>query len=119
MAISVSIKKFNGHEYVYIVDSFRDPLTRRPTSRTLVSYGRKDKLFASDLDAMKKVEETCQRLRKDSSAYSDTIKDRLLPGAQVDESAYERPACLTCTPAVYYPIWRQLGNGGLLQQLSP
>ena len=109
MAISVSIKKFNGHEYVYIVDGFRDPLTRRPTSRTLVSYGRKDKLLASDPDAMKKVEETCQRLRKDSSAYSDTIKDRLLTGAQVDESAYERPACLTCTPAVYYPIWQQLG----------
>lgn len=109
MAISVSIKKFNGHEYVYIVDGFRDPLTRRPTSRTLVSFGRKDKLLAGDPDAMKKVEETCQRLRKDSSAYSDTIKDRLLTGAHVDESAYERPASLTCTPAVFYPIWKQLG----------
>lgn len=81
MAISVSIKKFDGHEYVYIVDGFRDPLTRRPTSRTLVSYGRKDKLLAGDPDAMKKVEETCRRLRNDSSAYSDTIKDHLLTGA--------------------------------------
>ena len=45
MAISVSVKKFSGREYVYICESFRDPITRRPTSRVLHSFGRKDKLL--------------------------------------------------------------------------
>ena len=56
MAISVAIKKFNSREYVYIIDSYRDPVTKKPTSRNLVSYGRKDKLLAADPDAMQKVE---------------------------------------------------------------
>ena len=52
MAISVSVKKFSGREYVYICESFRDPITRRPTSRVLHSFGRKDKLLEENPNAM-------------------------------------------------------------------
>ena len=56
MAISLTIKKFNNREYAYIVDNYRDPSTKRPTSRTHESYGRLDKLLAADPDALKKRE---------------------------------------------------------------
>ena len=57
MAISLSIKKLKNREYVYIVENYRDPATKRPTSRTLASFGRLDKLLAEDPDALKKIED--------------------------------------------------------------
>ena len=112
MAISVAIKKFNSREYVYIIDSYRDPVTKKPTSRNLVSYGRKDKLLAADPDAMQKVEKHAQSLRSDSTAYSHAIKENLLSGVEVNtDSITERPASLTCTPAIFHPLWEDLGMG--------
>ena len=54
MAITLSLKKFNNREYAYIVDNYRDPSTKRPTSRTHGSYGRLDKLLAGDPESHKK-----------------------------------------------------------------
>ena len=109
MAISISIKKFKGREYVYIVDSYRDPVTKRPTSRTLVSFGSKEKLLAADPDAMSKVEQKLKELQSNSLAYSNTIEQRLRTGAVVSDAEFDRPPCLTCTPAVFHPIWEKLG----------
>ena len=109
MAISISIKKFKGREYVYIVDNYRDPITKRPTSRTLVSFGSKEKLLAADLDAMTKVEQKLKELQNDSLAYSNTVEQRLSSGTAVSPEQFERPSCLTCTPAVFHPLWEQLG----------
>lgn len=109
MAISISIKKFKGREYVYIVDSYRDPVTKRPTSRTLVSFGSKEKLLAADPDAMSKVEQKLKELQSNSLAYSNTIEQRLRTGAVVSDAEFDRPPCLTCTPAVFHLIWEKLG----------
>lgn len=57
MSVSVSVKKFKGREYVYICESFRDPQTRRPTSRVLKSFGRKDKLLEQNPNAMELIEQ--------------------------------------------------------------
>lgn len=109
MAISISIKKFKGREYVYIVDNYRDPITKRPTGRTLVSFGSKEKLLAADPDAMTKVEQKLKELQNDSLAYSNTVEQRLSSGTAVSPEQFERPSCLTCTPAVFHPLWEQLG----------
>lgn len=112
MAISISIKKFKGREYVYIVEGFRDPITKRPTSRILASFGSKDKLLAADPDAMSKVEQKLKELQTNSQAYSNTIEQRLSSGLSVSDTECERPPCLTCTPAVFHPIWEKLGMTG-------
>lgn len=83
MAISLSIKKFNNREYAYIVESYRDPSTKRPTSRTLASFGRLDKLLAEDPDAMSKIEARVKELQSNSKAYSNTVKERMLSGVSV------------------------------------
>ena len=109
MAISISIKKFKGREYVYIVDSYRDPITKRPTGRILVSFGSKEKLLAADPDAMTKVEQKLKELQNNSLAYSNTVEQRLSSGAVVAAEQFDRPPCLTCTPAVFHPLWDKLG----------
>ena len=109
MAISLSIKKLKNREYVYIVENYRDPATKRPTSRTLASFGRLDKLLAEDTDALKKIEERVKELQSNSKAYSNTIKERMLSGVSVSAEATKRAACLTCTPALFHPVWEALG----------
>ena len=108
MAISLSIKKFNNREYAYIVESYRDPSTKRPTSRTLASFGRLDKLLAEDPDAMSKIEARVKELQSNSKAYSNTVKERMLSGVSVSPETTKRTACLTCTPAVLHPLWEAL-----------
>ena len=90
MAISLSIKKLKNREYVYIVENYRDPATKRPTSRTLASFGRLDKLLAEDPDALKKIEERVKELQSNSKAYSNTIKERMLSGVSVSAEATKR-----------------------------
>lgn len=83
MAITLSLKKFNNREYAYIVENYRDPSTKRPTSRTLESYGCLDKLLAGDPDALKKLEARVKALRADSKAYAGAAKEQLLKGVTV------------------------------------
>ena len=115
MAISVSIKKFKGVEYVYICESFRDPLTRKPTSRVLASYGNKKKLLEKDPDAMEKIQKHAEQLRADSSLYSQTIQETVLSRVAAPSAADRRPDCRTCTPAPYRLLWEQLGISNYFQ----
>ena len=107
MAISLSIKKFNNREYAYIVENYRDPATKRPTSRTLESFGRLDKLLAEDPDAMSKLEARVKELQANSRAYSNTVKERMLSGVNVSPEPSKRSSCLTCTPAIFHPLWER------------
>ena len=109
MAISLSIKKFNNREYAYIVENYRDPATKRPTSRTLESFGRLDKLLAEDPDAMSKLEARVKELQANSRAYSNIVKERMLSGVNVSPEPSKRSSCLTCTPAIFHPLWERLG----------
>ena len=110
MAISVSVKKFSGREYVYICESFRDPITRRPTSRVLHSFGRKDKLLEENPNAMELIEEQAQKLRANTDAYHQTLEQRVGAGIRMTPSVRnERPVALSCTPAPYFQLWDTLG----------
>lgn len=110
MAISVSVKKFKGREYVYVCESFRDPLTRRSTSRVLKSFGRKDKLLEEDPNAMMLIEQYAQILRENSGTYQQTLEQRLGTGVRMKPfNTNERPVALSCTPAPYFQLWQELG----------
>ena len=82
MAISLTIKKFNNREYAYIVENYRDPSTKRPTSRTLENYGRVDKLLETDPDAMSK------REKKMLNDYHAMVYETLSPYMTEAENAW-------------------------------
>ena len=76
----------------------------------MASFGRLDKLLAEDPDALQKIEERVKELQSNSKAYSNTIKERMLSGVSVSAEATKRAACLTCTPALFHPVWEALWN---------
>lgn len=110
MSVSVSVKKFKGREYVYICESFRDPQTRRPTSRVLKSFGRKDKLLEQNPNAMELIEQQARQIRENTDTYRQTLEERLGAGVRMtQEAASARPIALSCTPAPYFRRWEMLG----------
>ena len=110
MSVSVSVKKFKGREYVYICESFRDPQTRRPTSRVLKSFGRKDKLLEQNPNAMELIEQQARQIRENTDTYRQTLEERLGAGVRMtQEAASARPIALSCTPAPYFRLWEMLG----------
>ena len=111
MSIAVAVKKFSGREYVYIYENYRDPTTRRPTSRVLKSFGRKDKLLAENPNAMALIEEQAQKLRANSDTYQQTLEPLLGAGVHMAPTRRDtRPQGLSCTPAPYFRLWITLGR---------
>lgn len=113
MAISVSVKKSKGIEYVYICETFRDPQTRRPTSRILRAFGRKDKLLAENPDAMTLVEEEARKLREATEPSRPSLEERLglleADARRTSRVSSARPVAASILPAPYFRLWTALG----------
>ena len=113
MAISVSVKKSKGIEYVYICETFRDPQTRRPTSRILRAFGRKDKLLAENPDAMTLVEEEARKLREATEPSRPSLEERLglleADARRTSRVSSARPVAASIHPAPYFRLWTALG----------
>ncbi len=110
MSISVTIKKIKGREYIYIVDIFRDPITKRPTTRTLRNYGNKEALLAKDPDAMQKIEQEAIRLRNDKQAYGEVFYSNLSRGIKVmPQKTSLLSGRYQCSLAPYRKLWELFG----------
>ena len=109
MAISISIKKIKGVEYVYLIESFRDPQTKRPTTRILQSFGRKEKLLADNPGALEEIEAMAMKLRADSESYNTVLESRIGAAVNIASDLRNRSASLSCTPAPYRVLWEELG----------
>lgn len=110
MTISLSVKKRDGKEYVYICETFRHPVTKRATSRVLQAFGRKDRLLAENPNALELIEERVRVLKENAGEYSKTLEERLGSGVRLQSiQPTERSLVQTCTPAPYYQLWNQLG----------
>jgi len=118
MAISITIKKRKGQEYIYIIDSFRDPITKRPTTRTLHTYGNKEKLLRENPNAMQEIEARLKELQSSSPAYSQALANNLRNRISVSDEALERSNCYNIGHAVYYQIWESLGIGPYLSNAT-
>lgn len=118
MAISITIKKRSGKEYIYIIDGFRDPATKRPTTRTLVSFGNKEKLLKENPDFMKVVEAKLSELRCSSAAYSAATENSLRNRVSVTDGDMERGNYYSLSHAVYHRMWQLLGLDSYLGNVT-
>jgi transposase len=111
MAISIVERKVKGAVYISIIDGYRDPITKKPTSRTLRSYGNKEKLLQKNPNAMKEIEAELEKLRSSSSAYENTVKSRLgetvTVAAETAGTALGRSYEVSAAP--YFRLWEELG----------
>ena len=66
-ALRLNTRRSNGVEYVYFLESYRDPVTKEPRTRTVKSFGRRDVLEARDPDIMSKLQAECDRINAETS----------------------------------------------------
>lgn len=56
------VKHAASGDYVYFMESYRDPITRKPRSRIVKSFGRLDELLAADPEVLSKLRDEAMRL---------------------------------------------------------
>lgn len=51
----MQVYKSRGKEYVRIIESYRDPVTKQPKTKVIETFGNKEALLASDPEALEKI----------------------------------------------------------------
>ena len=121
MAIAVSEKEVNGSTYVYIIDSFRDPISKNPTSTILKRFGNKKKLLAKNPNAMEEVERICKELQQSTEAYEKATQENLGTSPALDEAAFSSKNLSTSyqiSVAPYLKLWEELGLRVLFRDIG-
>ena len=83
----LNTRRSNGVEYVYFLESYRDPVTKEPRTRTVKSFGRRDVLEARDPDIMSKLQAECDRINAETST---SVEEKL---AELFKKAPADPVC--------------------------
>lgn len=83
-ALRLNTRRSNGVEYVYFLESYRDPVTKAPRTRTVKSFGRRDALEALDQDIMAKLQAECDRINAEKSAPIEEVLAELFKKAPAD-----------------------------------
>ena len=86
-ALRLNTRRSNGVEYVYFLESYRDPVTKEPRTRTVKSFGRRDVLEARDPDIMSKLQAECDRINAETST---SVEEKL---AELFKKAPADPVC--------------------------
>ncbi|MCQ4763780.1 hypothetical protein NE577_06855, partial [Cloacibacillus evryensis] len=103
----LNTRRSNGVEYVYFLESYRDPVTKEPRTRTVKSFGRRDVLEARDPDIMSKLQAECDRINAETST---SVEEKL---AELFKKAPADPVCeglslknygIFC----YHALWNEL-----------
>lgn len=104
---SVQVYKSRGIEYVRIVESFRDPVTKKPKTRTIKNLGRKDVLEKEDSDIIDKLKFELQSKRdKQENVQRNEIRSYLTD--ILEEKSSEAAKLQNYGYLVYKNIWKEL-----------
>lgn len=121
MSVSIAEKTVKGVTYVYIIDSYRDPVSKKSTSTTLKRYGNKEKLLAKNPKAMEEIEATCEELRHSLEARRKVDQENLGISPTLDEKAFCNSilsASYQISAAPYLKLWEELGLRVLFRDIG-
>lgn len=111
MSISISERRVKGKVYISIVEKYRDPITKKSTTRQLKSYGNKDLFLQKYPDGLERINSDLKLLRESNQAYAEATE---LPGGSglsvVDGAANctELGSSFLVSPAPFLTIWNKL-----------
>jgi len=107
----LQIFKNRGKEYVRIVESFRDPVTKKPKIRVIQNFGNKEKLLAENPNALEELQKKVEQMNAEKAQQCGLALTRRLEdfldtkafsptkeGAPVQNYGYE----------IYQMIWDEL-----------
>jgi transposase len=114
----LQIFKNRGKDYVRLVESFRDPKTKKPKIRVIETFGSKDKLLSKNPNAIQELQEKVVRMNADrdqgnASVLTQRVQEFIeseIPhptseGAPVKNYGYE----------IYRILWDELKLDSFLQ----
>ena len=95
-------------DYVYFVESYRDPLSKKPRSRIVKSFGRLDALVKDDPDVLQHLSEELSRVNGEVAAVS--VRDELDEFFKRSSSSdsYAGMPVLNYGILVYRHLWDEL-----------
>ena len=88
------VKHAASGDYVYFMESYRDPITRKPRSSIVKSFGRLDELLAADPEVLSKLRDEAMRLNAlddeataVESSFSFSYRDNGFEGTTLSQRA--------------------------------
>lgn len=74
----LQVFKNRGKEYVRIVESYRDPKTKKPKVRVLETFGNKEKLLAKNPNAIQELQEKVDKMNAEKEqVHASTLNQHL------------------------------------------
>ncbi|WP_392438748.1 hypothetical protein [Cloacibacillus evryensis] len=98
----LNTRRSNGVEYVYFLESYRDPVTKEPRTRTVKSFGRRDVLEARDPDIMSKLQAECDRINAEEDSYRFKVLEHTQVVVCPDEDGGRNKIYLTDSLIISY-----------------
>src|SRR5690625_2106358 len=107
----LQIFKNRGKEYVRIVESFRDPETKKPKIRVIQSFGNKEKLLSNNPNAIQELREKVNKMNMEQEQSNVTmLTNRLNEFIESDTSlpSYEGAPVQNYGYEIYRMLWNEL-----------
>lgn len=111
MSISISERRVKGKVYISIVEKYRDPITKKSTTRQLKSYGNKDLFLQKHPDGLELINSDLKLLRESSQAYAEATELPNGSGVSIVDSvanSTELGSSFLVSPAPFLTIWNKL-----------
>lgn len=109
--MQLQIYKNRGKEYVRIIESYRDPKTKKPKIRVIQSFGNKEKLLSENPDAIQELQEKVSQMNEEQEQRTATIlSQRLNEFVNVESSvsSIEGAPLQNYGYEIYRRIWDEL-----------
>lgn len=111
MSISISQRKVKGKVYISIVEKYRDPITKKSTTRQLKSYGNKELFLQKHPDGLELINSDLKLFRESSQAYTEATEAPNSSGVSIVDSAAnstELGCSFLVSPTPFLTIWNKL-----------
>ena len=115
-------QKIKGQVYIYLRESYWDPVRKKYTSRNVKSYGRLDKLLEQNPNFLEDLErEVAQYTEDEEARHNETLRKKAtelkIATDQVLDSNQDNPA--TCLgPYVLKRVWDKLAMPRKLKEIQ-
>jgi hypothetical protein len=115
----LAIRKISGKEYVYFLESYREPKTKKPMHKTIKCFGRLDKLLNQDPDILSKLQSQVKEINKNREAeLNKEISEYVNTLFKGGEQGYRSFPTRNCGIAVYKHLWQELGLDYLFRRMK-
>lgn len=109
--MQLQVYKNRDKEYVRIVESFRDPETKKPKLRVIETFGNKEKLLSEDPNALEALQAKVDRMNADQQTVTSAAMQRHLQSfidAESLTSEHAGAPLLNYGFEVYQKLWDAL-----------